>query len=110
MIGKPPVADWVQPAVPDSKPGLLNRFVLEVTGACWLTVKDCPAIVRVPVRAAPELAATEYDTVPLPLPLLELVIHEALLVVDQAHPEVVVTASVPEVAPEPTVTLVGESE
>ena len=62
------------------------------------------------MRAAPELAATEYDTVPLPLPLLLLVIHEALLVVDQAQPEVVVTVSVPDVAPDPTVTLVGESE
>jgi hypothetical protein len=64
--------------------------------AAWLTVKVCPAIVAVPERmVVPVLAATDRATVPLPLPLAPLVIvsHDALLVVAQAQPRRLVTAT-----------------
>ena len=55
--------------------------------AC-VTVNVLPAIVSVPVRSAPELAATENVTVPLPLPLAPdaIVIHVAPLVAVHAQP------------------------
>ena len=34
----------------------------------WLMVNVCPPAVMVPVLAGPVLAATEYPTVPLPVP------------------------------------------
>ena len=48
----------------------------------------------------PGLAATSYDTVPLPLPLAPPVnvIHEALLVAAHAQPAPAVTVTVPLVA------------
>lgn len=59
-------------------------------------VKVCPATVIVPVRAAPVLGATLYDTVPAPpSPPLVAVIHESLLVADQLHPAGAVTPKVP---------------
>ena len=56
-----------------------------------------PATVSVPVWGDVDvLAATEYPTVPLPLPLAPLVIVSqlALLVAVQPHPLVVVTPTV----------------
>jgi hypothetical protein len=49
------------------------------------------------VRAVPGFAATMNVTVPLPLPdvALLMVIHGALLVAVQAHPAVVVIATLP---------------
>ncbi len=47
---------------------------------------------------------------PLPLPLLEEVSHDALLEADHAQPPAVVTVNEPEVEPDPTEVLVGESE
>jgi hypothetical protein len=63
----------------------------------WVTVNVRPAIVRVPLRAAPEFEATLNRTVPLPLPLLPCVIvsQGALLVADQAHPAEALTATSP---------------
>ena len=51
-----------------------------------------PAIVRVPVRRSPLLAATEKFTLPFPVPLAGLtpVIHVALLAAVHAHPGVAV--------------------
>lgn len=60
-----------------------------------MTVTVRVATVRVPERCAVVvLAATLYDTVPFPEPLLPLVIvsHVALLVAVHAQPVVVVTA------------------
>lgn len=56
-------------------------------------MKVWPAIVSVPLRAAPLLDAMLNDTDPLPLPdaPLETVIHGAFDVAVHAHPLVVVT-------------------
>jgi hypothetical protein len=56
-------------------------------------VKVCPAIVIVPLREGPLLAATVYWTVPLPLPLapVVIVIQASLLVAVQAQPLVTIT-------------------
>jgi len=56
-------------------------------GADWDTVNVWPAIVRVPLRAAPVLAAVLNATVPLPVPEAPLVIasHGTLAVALQAH-------------------------
>lgn len=67
-------------------------------GAPWLTVKDFPAIVKVPVRALVlVLAATENLTVPLPEPLLPevMVIQLAWLTAVQLQELVVATFTVP---------------
>ena len=79
-----------------------------------LTLKICPAIVIVPLRffGRPVYAATEYVTVPLPLPLAPpvTVIHEALLVAVQAQPASAVTATAPVLPAGPYVARVGEME
>jgi len=77
-----------------------------------LTVKVAPAIVSVPVRAAPEFAATEYPTVPLPEPLAPLVIvsHDAFDAAVQEQPLPAVTETEPLVAPAAGLALVGEIE
>lgn len=61
------------------------------------TEKVWPAIVSVPVRAAPLFAAAVNDTVPLPLPdpPLEIAIHDAFDVAVQAQPLFAVTPTVP---------------
>jgi hypothetical protein len=63
----------------------------------WLTVKVRPAIVSVPDRAGPVVAATVKATVPLPLPLAPDVIeiHGWLLTAVHAHPLADVTAALP---------------
>ena len=63
-------------------------------GAAWVTVNVWPAMVSVPVRAAPVLAATLNATVPGPLPLAPLVtvIQVVLLTPVHAHPVAAVTA------------------
>ena len=63
------------------------------------TVNVLPAAVIVPLRAAPEFAATVKDTLPLPAPELPLVIviHEAFDAAVQAHvPADALTANDPE--------------
>ena len=59
-----------------------------------VTVKVCPATVRLPVRCAPVLAAIVKATLPLPLPDAPLVTasHGALLVAAHAHPLAALTA------------------
>lgn len=69
----------------------------EAQAPAWSTVKGWPAIVIVPVRAAPALAATVKSTVPLPLPLAPavIVIHVSAVVAVHTQPVAVVTATVP---------------
>ena len=65
-------------------------------GAACVTVNARLAIVTVPVRAAPVLAAIVIATEPLPLPLVPdvMVIHEALLTAAvQLQPAGAVTAT-----------------
>ena len=63
--------------------------------AAWLTVKVRVAIVSVPVRAVPVLAATVKPTDPLPVPVAPdvIVIQDALLFAVHRHALVVVTAT-----------------
>ena len=74
--------------------------------AACVTVNVCVAIVRVPVRAEPVLAAMAKPTAPFPEPLAPLVIvsHEALVVAVHAHPLGAVTA-IPTPAPPGSATL-----
>jgi len=62
-----------------------------------VTVKVCPAMVNVPMRLVSALfAATEYVTVPLPVPDLPdtTLIQLALLTAVQEHPDIEVTFTV----------------
>ena len=76
-----------------------DAFVGEISkaqgAASCVTVKVWPAIMSVPVRAAPVFAATAYRTVPSPAPLApdDTVIHSALLAAVHEHAEAVVTST-----------------
>jgi hypothetical protein len=79
----------------------------------WVTVNVSSPMVTVPVRdEVPVLAATEYDTLPLPDPLappvrlIQLAFDDAV----QAQPLPAVTATLPVVAAAPTLRLAGEIE
>src|SRR5262245_39312157 len=65
-------------------------------GADCVTVKVCPATVRVPMRCAPALAAIVKATLPLPLPDAPAVTvsHGALLAAVQPQPLAALTAIV----------------
>jgi hypothetical protein len=80
----------------------VNRVVRRRVAAACETVKVLPAIVSVPLRAAPVFCTTLKLTVPLPVPLppLVTVIHGALdaAVHVQLVPAVTVTESVPPAA------------
>jgi hypothetical protein len=77
-------------------------------------VKVWPPIVIVPCRVCVAVfAATENDTVPLPLPLAPAVTvsHDgALLTADHAHPAGAVTAVEPLAPAAATLLLVGDTE
>jgi hypothetical protein len=75
-----------------------------------VTVKVCPATVIVPDRGGPAFAATTSCTMPLPLPPApeEMLIHPALLVAVQLHPDGTVTAT--DVVPPPLATFCEEGE
>lgn len=62
----------------------------------WVTLTACPAMLRVPVRAGPVLAAAVKPTVPFPLPLapLVIVIQPDPLSAVQAQLDVVATENV----------------
>ena len=77
--------------------------------ASCVTVKACPAIVIVPLRAEPVFASTEYPTEPLPLPgvPLVIVIHAALLVAVHAQPVPAVTVTLLDPPPDWKFALVG---
>lgn len=74
----------------------LTEYVQVEAAACE-TVNVSPAIVSVPVRAAPVLAATLKLTDPFPLPLAPdvIAIHSTLLLAVQVQPDVVVTLTGP---------------
>jgi hypothetical protein len=79
----------------------------------WVTVTVTPATVSVPVRGdVLELAATEYATVPLPVPVLPevIVIQAAFELAVHGQPEDVMTATLLAELPATTVTSVGEAE
>jgi hypothetical protein len=63
-------------------------------GAAWVTVNVWPAMVIVPVRAAPVFAATVKLTDPGPVPAAPavIVIHDALLTAVHAQVPPAVTA------------------
>jgi hypothetical protein len=73
-------ADWLV--------GVIEYAQAVPPAAAWLTVNVCPAMVRVPERAAPLFAATLNPTEPSPLPLAPDVtlIHVALLVAVHVQP------------------------
>jgi hypothetical protein len=66
------------------------------TNAAWFTVNVWPAMVTVPVRAAPLLAAMFMPTEPFPVPAAPAVtvIHGTPLAAVHAHAAVVVTVTV----------------
>jgi hypothetical protein len=63
----------------------------------WLMVNVNPAIVSVPLRAAPVLASVVYCTVPLPVPdaPFGILIQEALLAAVHVQPDEAVTPTDP---------------
>ena len=75
----------------DALGGLLMAYVH--AGATCVTVNVWPAMVSVPFRGAPPLAATVNETDPLPLPDAPdvTVIHDTLLTAVHGHTDVVVT-------------------
>jgi hypothetical protein len=78
----------------------LIEYVHGATNAAWLTVNVCPAMVTVPARAAPLLAAMFIPTEPFPVPAAPdvTVIHGAPLAAVHVQAAVVVTVTVAVVA------------
>ena len=104
-------ADPLPPAAPiDWLVGAIENVQGGGAAACS-TEKVCPAIVRLPVRAAPPLAATLNATVPPPRPSAPDVIeiHGLLLPAVQAHPAEVVTVVDPLPPAAPSDNCVGDS-
>ena len=81
------------------------------TPAC-VTVKVCPAIVRVPVRElVPVLAVTDHVTVPAPVPLAGVHVSQVVALLELVHVQVEplgVTVTVPLPAADPGLALAGE--
>ena len=98
-------------------PALVNDWLVgemlnaQLGAAAWVTVKVCPATVRVADRAEVEVfAAAVKLTVPLPEPLAPAVIvtHPALLAAVHEQPADAVTATLPEPPAATTVWDTGE--
>lgn len=95
-----PALTATEPVPPDAAADALVGLIeyvhagAGVTAAC-VTVKVRPAIVNVPVRAAPVLAATVKAVDPLPLPAAPevTVIQGTLLAAVHAHPAAAVTVT-----------------
>jgi hypothetical protein len=114
------VAVHAQPpaAVIDAEPGppdasTFSEFgaMLNEHAAAWLTVKVWPAIVKVPVRAAPAFGATLNATDPFPLPDAPLVIVSQsgfAVVTVQVQPFAATTFTLPAPPLEPTAWLLDE--
>jgi hypothetical protein len=89
------------PVPPSAGMPALAGAIVKVHGgggaAAWFTVNVWPAIVSVPLRAGPVLAATLTVTTPLavPLPPLAIVSHAAFGVAVHAHVAVTPTVVVP---------------
>ena len=100
------------PVAPEAGALALVGAIENVQPVPWFRVKVCPAIVSVPERAPPDIAAAAYWTGPLPLPLApdETVSHESLLFAVQAQPGAVVTATLPVPPDAGTLALVGAIE
>ena len=75
-----------------------TKFKPDIEDACCSTLNVTPAIVKLPERAAPELAAACIVNVPEPEPeaLPVKVIHDGGLVAVQGHPEFTETLTEPE--------------
>ena len=58
-----------------------------------VTVKDWPAIVKVPDRVGPEFAATWYVTLPLPVPDDPLVMVRKLALLEAVHAQPLVATT-----------------
>ena len=97
-----PLVTFTVPVPPAATKSCELGAILKVQPFAWLTVKICPAMLSVPVRAGPVLAAAVKATAPLPLPLApEVIVSQfALLVAVQRQPpgEVTVTVPVPPAA------------
>jgi hypothetical protein len=115
-----PAAVQLQPALVDTAMGVpaaapapmdwLVGLIEYVQPVACVTVNVCPAIVSVPFRTAPVLAATLNFTFPEPVSAAPevTVIHVALLDADHAQPDVVDTPTcVPAPPAEPTDWFVG---
>ena len=127
-----PEADQLPPVQPEGKPvtvtdvepaaaaglaevGEIENDVQVTISAPWFRVNVLPAIVALPLRAAPVFWTQETVTAPEPLPLVgETVIHEPLPEADQLPPEqpdgAPVTVTVVEPAVAPGLADVGEIE
>jgi hypothetical protein len=88
-----------------------NHVNVWLVGMTWYvqpepceTVNVCPAMVIVPLRAAPVFKAAVNPTVPFPVPAAPLVtvIHASLLTAVQAHAFAVLTPTFPEPLSDPT--------
>jgi len=97
--GQPvPAVSVLLPSPPDA---VNDWLVGDTTGEhefpAWLTVKVVPAIVSVPLRPGPVLAATSNVTAPLPDPAepLVTVIHTLLLTAVHGQPAVIVSVVLP---------------
>lgn len=76
----------------------------------WFTVTVLPAIVMIPVRAAPEFAAAVHNEVPFPVPDADDIVSHCTDEVDvHAHPAWVVTVSVPPLPAAATETRSGDT-
>jgi len=117
------VADQLQPAVvriftvPPPAPAPTETESAESeklhTAPASVIVKVCPAMVNVPLKPlTPRFALTEYDTVPLPLPLAPPVIcvQPTLLAAPQLQPDGAKTFTLPVPPAAPKDALEGEME
>src|SRR5687768_6964613 len=93
-----PLETVTDPVVAAAATDVALGEIENVQPAACVSVKVWPAMVIVPVREDVELlAATEYETVPLPVPAAPavIVIHAALLVADHGHVPTALTATLP---------------
>lgn len=99
----PPVVIETEPSPLLKSNDWLVGLIEDMHALACETVKILPAMVKVPERALPTFASTEYRTDPVPVPVAPevMVIQGASLVATHAHPAAVVTvtgAGVPPVA------------
>ena len=67
--------------------------------AAWETLTVCPAMMNVPLRAAPVFAAAVKVTVPGPVPEVTLGVSQVLKLVTAQAPQVLLAVSVTESGP-----------
>jgi hypothetical protein len=102
--------DRLVPVCTAPKFSAARSIVIDGSVPC-VTVKVCPPMVTVPLRAAAVvLCATASVTVPLPEPVLPAVTErkDELLTTDQGHPVPDTTDTETELAAPETVALAGE--